>query len=421
MKKSVIFLVLAMLSAILYGCILSKSPNTNKVNMAVGEQKTFTINVFPSKATYAWTLDGASLPNTGKSYVYTAMAGNHILKVKAKQSLGTDTQTWSIITLESTYSLSGTVTLSGGGALQDVTITLSGTSSRTTTTNVSGVYSFTGLANGSYTITPTLTGYSFIPVSRMVTVNGSNVTTINFVGVADLIPMVNIPAGTFMMGSTVGNPWDETAYHTTPVHSVTLQAFKIGAYEVTQAQYEAIMGTNPSYFQEKNGYPNTENNPVEQVTWYEARQFCTALSTLTGRTFTLPSEAQWEYACRAGTTTLYSYGDSDSQLGDYAWYASNSGGTTHPVGTKLPNPWGLYDMHGSVWEWCLDEYHVTYDGAPTDGSAWGVPWPWGTAPIRGGSWFVQNYDWWCRSAIRYDGDYDETRVSWYGFRIVEIP
>lgn len=99
-----------------------------------------------------------------------------------------------------------------------------------------------------------------------------------------------------------------------PVHAVTMQGFETGAMEVTQAQYEAIMDSNPSYF---NG-PGTENNPVESVTWYEAREFCTKLSARTGRTFTLPSEAQWEYACRAGSTTRYSFGDDDGQLDNYA-------------------------------------------------------------------------------------------------------
>ena len=197
-----------------------------------------------------------------------------------------------------------------------------------------------------------------------------------------LSSMVYIPGGSFMMGSTDNEyGW---AQCTTPVHQVTLQAFDIGAYEVTQAQYLAVMGTNPSYFQ-GTSYPGSENNPVEWVTWYDARAFCTALSALTGRTFTLPSEAQWEYACRAGTTTLYNYGNSDALLDNYAWWYSNSVSQTHPVGTKISNNWGLYDMMGNVYEWCLDSYHADYTGAPTDGSAWEPE----TGPlrmIRGGSW-----------------------------------
>jgi formylglycine-generating enzyme required for sulfatase activity len=175
--------------------------------------------------------------------------------------------------------------------------------------------------------------------------------------------LVTIPAGSFMMGSADD---DEFGYES-PVHLVTLQSFDIGKYEVTQAQYEAVMGTNPSYF---TGYPDSADRPVEWVSYNNISAFCQLLSDMTGRTITLPSEAQWEYACRAGTTTLYSFGDSYSLLGDYAWYSANSGDQTHPVGTKLPNPWGLYDMHGNIWEFCLDKWHENYEGAPTDGSAW---------------------------------------------------
>jgi formylglycine-generating enzyme required for sulfatase activity len=215
-----------------------------------------------------------------------------------------------------------------------------------------------------------------------------------------------------MMGSTD----DEygLAQYTTPVHEVTLQGYEMGAYEVTQAQYLAVMGTNYSNFQG----PGTENNPVDYVTWHEARAFCAILSSLTSRTFTLPSEAQWEYACRAGTTTLYNFGDADELLGDYAWYGANSNGTTHPVGTKLPNDWGLYDMHGNVWEWCLDSWHLDYTGAPTDGSAWEpeTGYYWG---VRGGSWA---YDpWYCRSASRNNYYSPGSGDSGIGFRIVEIP
>jgi formylglycine-generating enzyme required for sulfatase activity len=227
--------------------------------------------------------------------------------------------------------------------------------------------------------------------------------------------MVSIPAGSFMMGSTDNeNDW---AHYTTPVHTVTLQAFDIGAYEVTQAQYLAVMGTNPSWFQEKNGYPDTENNPVETVSWYDARAFCTALSALTGRTFTLPSEAQWEYACRAGTTTLYSFCDSDVLLGHYAWWFSNSGSQTHPVGTRLPNLWGLYDMHGNVWEWCLDSWHENYTGAPTDGSSW-EPETSSQRLLRGGDW-SDYYPWTFRSAFR--GCHSPAYGYYtYGFRVLAV-
>jgi formylglycine-generating enzyme required for sulfatase activity len=120
--------------------------------------------------------------------------------------------------------------------------------------------------------------------------------------------------------------------------------FKIGKYPVTQAQYEAVMETNPSYFM------NNPQNPVEQVSYDNAVAFCQKLSEITGKNYRLPTNSEWEYACRAGTTTTYYFGDDANQLGDYAWYSENSGFITHPVGQKKPNGWGLYDMHGNVWE-----------------------------------------------------------------------
>ena len=324
----------------------------------------------------------------------------------------------------STYSISGTITKSGGGALAGVIITLSGAGSGTATTDESGNYTLSGLANGSYTITPSLSGYTFSPAIKAVTVNGANVTAINFTATANsndpitslLNSFVPIPGGTFMMGST-DNQYGRAQY-TTPVHAVTLQGFEISAYEVTQAQYQAVMGVNPSYFQEGNGYLDTENNPVEQVSWYDARAFCTALSALTGRTFTLPSEAQWEYVCRAGTTTLYSFGDNVALLGDYAWWWYNSDGTTHPVGTKLPNNWGLYDMMGNVWEWCLDSPHSNYIGAPTDGSAW-EPETGFLRLLRGGG-VAYDSPGYFRSAYRYHSGYPGDRYYENGFRVLAV-
>ena len=147
------------------------------------------------------------------------------------------------------------------------------------------------------------------------------------------------------------------------------------------------------------------------------------LSAMTGRTFTLPSEAQWEYACRAVTTTLYSFGDDDRLLGNYAWYWVNSDDTggpygTHPVGTKLPNAWGLYDMHGNVYEWCLDSWHENYSGAPTDGSAW-EPETGSDCMIRGGGW-GDDYPRFCRSAYRYNFT-SGNKLSALGFRVLAVP
>lgn len=248
---------------------------------------------------------------------------------------------------------------------------------------------------------------------------GKDDTAVWYIHVTDPISallnsMVTIPGGSFQMGGT------RYSYEQ-PVHTVTLSGFYLGATEVTQAQYLAVMGTNPSRFQGA-FYPGCENYPVEQVTWYEARQFCAQLSAMTGRTFTLPSEAQWEYACRAGSTTLFSFGDDDALLGDYAWWGDNSYDSfghaigTHRVGTKLSNPWGLYDMHGNVEEWCLDSWHSNYTGAPTDGSAWEPDTGWKRV-LRGGSW--RNGEWDCRSCNRSD-DVPGGRVDCVGFRVLAV-
>jgi formylglycine-generating enzyme required for sulfatase activity len=220
--------------------------------------------------------------------------------------------------------------------------------------------------------------------------------------------LVPIPAGTFTMGDANGDD-DETP------HQVTLtKGFDLGVYEVTQEQYEKVMGKNPSKFKGK------QKNPVEMVSWNDAVEFCRKLSDLpgeksTGYVYRLPTEAEWEYACRAGTKTKYSFGDSESELGVYAWYVKNSGRTTHPVGGKKPNAWGLYDMHGNVWEWCQDVYDskayesrsgITQNPLSTSGSGYRV--------LRGGSWFRSRY---ARSALR-NGDTPGDRNFYFGFRVV---
>ena len=139
---------------------------------------------------------------------------------------------------------------------------------------------------------------------------------------------------------------------------------------------------------------------------------------MTGYAIRLPSESEWEYACRAGTTTAYSFGDDESLLGDYAWYLDNAGKAgeryAHPVGQKLPNAWGLYDMHGNVWEWCEDPWHDNYDGAPTDGSVWPTGGRSRDRVLRGGSWGGNARH--CRSAPR-NGHWSEHRNDPNGFRV----
>jgi eukaryotic-like serine/threonine-protein kinase len=229
------------------------------------------------------------------------------------------------------------------------------------------------------------------------------------------LEMVAIPGGTFTMGSPtteVGRTDNES-----PQHQVTVKPFYMGKFEVTQAQYQAIMGSNPSNFK-------GANRPVETVSWNDAVEFCQRLSKKTGRTYRLPSEAEWEYAARAGTTTPFYFGETiTTDLVNYdgnLTYDSAPKGQyrqqTTDVGSFPANAFGLYDMHGNVWEWCLDAWHDNYNGAPTDGSAWtGKNDNQSQKLLRGGSWDVN--PWVCRSAprARYNPDY---RVNRYGFRVV---
>jgi formylglycine-generating enzyme required for sulfatase activity len=221
------------------------------------------------------------------------------------------------------------------------------------------------------------------------------------------LEMVSLPAGKFLMGSSDSD-------REKPPHQVKVNSFAIGKYPITQAQYQAVMGTNPSHF--KNWFKNNPQNPVEKVSWNDAQAFCQKLSQITGKTYRLPTEAEWEYACRAGTTTRYYFGDNANQLGDYAWGRENSNSTTHPVGQKKPNGWGLYDMSGNVWEWCEDDWHDSYAGAPDDGTAWidNDNRSQSKKCLRGGSWGSSpNF---CRSAVRVR-NFPDILGSNHGFRV----
>jgi formylglycine-generating enzyme required for sulfatase activity len=165
-------------------------------------------------------------------------------------------------------------------------------------------------------------------------------------GDGEKLEMVWIPAGTFQMGSDDGHA-DEK-----PVHTVELDGFWMGKYEVTERQYATVMGKSASFSQGP--------NRATAEGWDDATEFCRKLSAATGENYTLPTEAQWEYACRAGSSGKWCFGDDISQLDNYAWYRDNAGWQTHDVGQKKPNAWGLYDMHGNRSEYCTDEYHASY-------------------------------------------------------------
>ena len=216
---------------------------------------------------------------------------------------------------------------------------------------------------------------------------------------------VYVASGRFLMGSSGGDP-DEK-----PIHAVAItRGFYVGRHEVTQAQYERVTGANPSNFK-------GPGLPVEQATWNAAVTFCRKLSKRTGRSFRLPTEAEWEYAARAGSRKKYCFGDDEEMLGQYAWFDANSGKRTHAVGRKKPNAWGLFDCHGNVFEWCSDWYSEdSYAGGPREdpkGPARGQ-----YRVLRGGSW---NYlDLSCRSANR-SGSAPGYRGYNFGFRAVMDP
>jgi formylglycine-generating enzyme required for sulfatase activity/tRNA A-37 threonylcarbamoyl transferase component Bud32 len=231
-------------------------------------------------------------------------------------------------------------------------------------------------------------------------------------GSGAILDMVAIPGGSFMMGS----PSTEAGRYNYegPQRTINIPPFFMGKYEVTQEQYQAVMGNNPSGFK-------GAKRPVEQVNWDEAVEFCRKLTQKTGKSYRLPSEAEWEYACRARTTTPFYFGetitpDLVNYDGNYPYGSAPKGlyrKETTDVGSFPPNAFGLYDMHGNVWEWCSDKWHGNYSGAPTDGSSWET----GTdnnRVQRGGSWSGNAV--YCRSAYRHCGSAVSGWWSW-GFRV----
>ena len=217
---------------------------------------------------------------------------------------------------------------------------------------------------------------------------------------------VLIPAGSFMMGSDSGGRDEQ------PVHQVQItNPFYLGIFEVTQAEWMAVMGSNPSYFS------GDDSRPVEQVSWYDVQEFIFQLNALEETDkYRLPTEAEWEYACRAGSTTAFCFGDDESQLTQYGWYMDNAGLEPHSVGHKLPNAWGLYDMHGNVWEWCADRYGSDYythsPASDPQGPSSGE-----SCVLRGATW--QYYAWYCRSAYRW-WFFPRYKNKSFGFRIARI-
>ena len=241
------------------------------------------------------------------------------------------------------------------------------------------------------------------------------------VGTASGVAMIQVPAGSFTMGDRLGEI-DERP------HRVRVDSFYVDKYLVTQREYERVTGENPARWR-------GSDNPVEQTRWSDAVRYCNARSALEGLRpcynlktwecdfdvdgYRLPTEAEWEYACRAGTKTRYFFGDEAKKLKHYAWAGENSGGRPRPVGRKLPNPWGLYDVYGNVWEWCNDFYKVDYyDESPEENPK--GPETGDNKVLRGGCWRSTLDE--CRSSYRYNEAPGYTDICFgydiYGFRCV---
>jgi formylglycine-generating enzyme required for sulfatase activity len=230
--------------------------------------------------------------------------------------------------------------------------------------------------------------------------------------------LVLIPKGKFMMGSPES---EESRDENETQHEVTISKdYYLGVYEVTQAQYEKVMGKNQSHFQGAIVGNENADLPVENVSWDDAVEFCKKLSDLpeekkAGRVYRLPTEAEWEYACRAGSKTAYSFDDEEGLLPEYGWFNRNSSDRTHTVGLLEPNAWGLYDMHGNVWEWCSDRHGEYPKGAVSDPTGPKV----GSYRVyRGGSWGINAAN--CQSAYR-NGYSPSLRNSFLGFRVALSP
>lgn len=253
--------------------------------------------------------------------------------------------------------------------------------------------------------------------------------------------LLPVPAGSFVMGSTADD--DAVGSNELPQHRATIgRPFHLAARKTTQAEFERLMGRNPSEFssrgagKDKVRQLDTADFPVENVSYFDAVEFCNKLSEQEGRKpcyvlaggksaqskllpdgtgYRLPTEAEWEYCARAGTSTRFSFGNDPARLAEHAWFDGNSGGRTHAVGQKPANPWGLHDLGGLLWEWCEDAWHETYEGAPADGTAWLAGGDPARRVVRGGSW---DYNAWsCRCAYRSKAAVRE-RNHRLGFRVV---
>ncbi len=373
--------------------------------------------------TYVWSCPSGAFPSgvASASVVWQGpnTAGSYTVQVTVSDGALTASSSANVkVGVPRTGSISGRITDTvNGNPIAGATV-MTQPATASTTTDAQGRYTLSDVPPASYIVSASKAGYQGNSVQVAVTAGNTATANIalsvsqgghageerDFPMGATTIRMCWIPAGNFQMGRTPGE--QDSYIDEDPRHQVTFaNGFWLGKTEITQAQWQAVMGNNPSYFR------GDDNLPVERVSWDDIQGFESALHD----SFRLASESEWEYACRAGTTTRFYWGDDPnySEIGSYAWHYGNSNNTTHPVGTKTANAWGLCDMSGNVWEWCEDWYHESYRGAPSDGSAWvagGGDW----RVLRGGSWNDYLRD--CRSAYRAGPD-PRSRTSIYGFRV----
>jgi formylglycine-generating enzyme required for sulfatase activity len=223
--------------------------------------------------------------------------------------------------------------------------------------------------------------------------------------------MASIPAGAFIMMGAAPDEQDASP-NEYPQHEVSISAFELGVSVVTFEEYDGFCDATGRELLGDVGW-GRERRPAINVSWEDAHVYCQWLNDWTGERFRLPSEAEWEHACRAGTATPWSVDGGEAQLSEYAWFSRNSAGMTHPVGEKRPNAFGLYDMHGNVWEWCADAWNDNYNNAPSDGAAWLTGDP-SLRVLRGGSWSDRPQI--LRSAYRIRNS-PSSRDSSSGFRV----
>jgi len=355
----------------------------------MGQRVTTVVDTYMNAGSHIVTWDG--MDNRGNH----AGAGIYLYQLRA----GSSTVTKKMLLLD------------GGGSPAAAKLTMNSGTQSVAKRAAESTYTLTVICSGNIIYT-----YSGIKVAGEQQLNISVSLTSGIIVIKN-IPFRKVLSGTYQMGGS-----DVVAGHT-----VTISAFTMSIYEITQGQYYSLVGTNPSFFK------GDDNLPVEKVSWFDAGRFCNKLSDLAGlercytneytgacdftkNGFRLPTEAEWEYACRAGTTTAYSYGDNQNDLGYAGWYTSNSSFKTHPVGQKIPNPWGFYDMYGNVSEWCYDWY-----GPYTDASAIDPIGPadyYATRIERGGRYETSAGS--CMSKTRFKRDPGE-KSDEIGFRIVSRP